>query len=184
MHVGRKIQYLRSKNGIYISRVADYLKISDKEYMDIENGTYVPNDEILEKIASLYGVDVTSLKNDNKIVLFSHGNKIKELEAKKERIRLRSYTRRWIKFWLIISQIVVVGSIYGLLEPIYGNPQALGALFYLIISIPLSVAAFNVLNHAKSRNELVATGILSLIFVSFIGGVMMLTVSDDKFIEN
>lgn len=43
MHVGRKIQYLRAENNHHIFQVAEYLKISPKALMDIENGTTTPS---------------------------------------------------------------------------------------------------------------------------------------------
>lgn len=86
MHVGRKIQYLRAENNHHTSQVAEYLKISPKVLMDIENGTTTPSDEILDKIALLYRVEVDSLKNDdNKIVLSSSKKKTSEVKPKKKR---------------------------------------------------------------------------------------------------
>lgn len=185
MHVGRKNQYLRAENNHHISQVAEYLKISPKALMDIENGTTTPSDEILDKIALLYRVEVDSLKNDdNKIVLSSSKKKTSEVKPKKKEIHLRSYTRRWIKFWLIIAQFAIVGALYAILEPNIGNPGALGSILYLLISIPLMIIAFINLNKAKSRSDLVGIGIVTLIFVSFIAGVMMLTLNDDKFVED
>lgn len=88
MNIGRKIQFLRAKHNYYIYLVAEYLGINDKEYMDIECGKVNPSEEIIRKIASLYGVKEESLtSDDNKIVIISSK---KEQNLNNKQVHLRN----------------------------------------------------------------------------------------------
>lgn len=55
---------------------------------------------------------------------------------------------------------------------------------YLIFPIVLGIFALRKLNTAKSCEELKCWGILSIFFVSTLGGIFMLCVKDDEFAGN
>ena len=56
--------------------------------------------------------------------------------------------------------------------------------FYLVYPVILGIFAIKKLDNAKSTSELKTWGILSMFFVSTLGGIFMLCVRDDELSEN
>ena len=51
---------------------------------------------------------------------------------------------------------------------------------YLIYPIILGIFAYKAIDHAKSKNELLTWGILSLVLVSLLGGLFMILIPDNE----
>ncbi|WP_406618125.1 hypothetical protein ACJA27_00935 [Mycoplasmopsis lipophila] len=55
-------------------------------------------------------------------------------------------------------------------------------LCWLIIPVIVGILALQTINKAKSRKDLTSMGIITLLFCSLVGGILMLCVNDDEFI--
>ena len=56
--------------------------------------------------------------------------------------------------------------------------------FYLILPIVFGVITIKKLDTVLIRGEIIPWGVLSIIFVSQVGGILVLCMSDDHFREN
>ena len=54
----KRLKELRIKNSISISKLVDYLNISEKKYISYENGTYIPSIKELSMLAKLYNTSI------------------------------------------------------------------------------------------------------------------------------
>ena len=52
--------------------------------------------------------------------------------------------------------------------------------FYLIYPIILGIYAYKMIDNAKKKDDLILWGILSIVFVSILGGVFMLLIPDEE----
>ncbi|MGP1451405.1 MAG: hypothetical protein ACTTJO_01370 [Metamycoplasmataceae bacterium] len=55
-------------------------------------------------------------------------------------------------------------------------------LCWLIIPVIVGILALQTINKAESRKDLTSMGIITLLFCSLVGGILMLCVNDDEFI--
>lgn len=92
---------------------------------------------------------------------------------------------RKIKKWLIIGCILTpLFSAASILPASNYSYFSLLALFEYFITIPFCCCAISCAKNAKKRDDMVKWGVVSLIFVSWIGGLIMLTTSDDAFMDS
>lgn len=54
----KRLKELRIKNSISISKLVDYLNISEKKYISYENGTSIPSIKELSMLAKLYNTSI------------------------------------------------------------------------------------------------------------------------------
>ena len=57
-------------------------------------------------------------------------------------------------------------------------------LFWAIVPLVVGIIALNKLNSAKSKDDLVAMGIITIFFCSLLGGIFMLLITDDELQRN
>ncbi len=57
-------------------------------------------------------------------------------------------------------------------------------LFWAIFPLVVGIIALNKLNSAKSKDDLVAMGIITIFFCSLLGGIFMLLITDDELQRN
>lgn len=92
---------------------------------------------------------------------------------------------RKIKKWLIIGCILTpLFSAASILPASNYSYFSLLALFEYFITIPFCCCAISCAKNAKKRDDMVKWGVVSLIFVSWIGGLIMLTTSDGAFMDS
>ena len=73
----------------------------------------------------------------------------------------------------IFSPLIIAGSAYAALK--------LYSLFFLLLYfpiIPICIVTLQNIKHSKDKNEVVSSGVLSMLFVSFIGGILILAIND------
>ena len=56
--------------------------------------------------------------------------------------------------------------------------------FWMIIPLVVGIIALNKIKTAKTKNDLVAMGVVTLIFCSLLGGIFMLCISDQDLANN
>lgn len=53
--------------------------------------------------------------------------------------------------------------------------------FWLIFPLVVGILALNKINNAKSKEDLTAMAVLTILFCSFLGGILMLCIPDTEF---
>ncbi|MGI6644177.1 MAG: hypothetical protein ACOX28_00190 [Bacilli bacterium] len=104
-----------------------------------------------------------------------------ELEPTQTRKVLNDKKLRSIKVWQIIgcilTPIIVIGNLTSTLEY-----YAFYFLFIYALTIPLTMLAIRASRKSEKPKDLILFGVLSLIFVSIIGGIIMLAVKEKDYI--
>lgn len=179
MTIGKKIKLCRKKKGLSQEDLANILGVSRQAVQKWEVGTSQPD---LSNVILLSGVFNVStdylLKDSNEEVK----NNNEEVEPIKETAKsINSHRIKVIKIWLIIgAALTPLVSCGSFLRNQY-RPEAVFFLLLFLVTIPLCIIAINKCKKAKTHNELIAIGIISLIFVSVIGGILILSTSDNYF---
>ncbi len=74
MEIGKKLRTLRAEKGFTQEKIADLLKIPQATYSNLENNKGKLDLKLIEKIASVYEIDVLDILSDEKLV-FNQKNK-------------------------------------------------------------------------------------------------------------
>ncbi|WP_310559147.1 helix-turn-helix transcriptional regulator [Flavobacterium sp.] len=74
MEIGKKLRTLRAEKGFTQEKIADLLKIPQATYSNLENNKGKLDLKLIEKIASVYEIDVLDILSDEKFV-FNQKNK-------------------------------------------------------------------------------------------------------------
>ena len=87
-----------------------------------------------------------------------------------------------IKVFMIIGMAATPLSMVSSLYSVF--PDSLFCLFgllYYAVSIPLGILFLRKLRKAKSKDEIVSSGVLTLLFVNLIAGILILCMSPAQF---
>ena len=74
MEIGKKLRTLRAEKGFTQEKIADLLKIPQATYSNLENNKGKLDLNIIEKIATIYEIDMLDILSDDKLV-FNQKNK-------------------------------------------------------------------------------------------------------------
>jgi transcriptional regulator with XRE-family HTH domain len=74
MEIGKKLRTLRAEKGFTQEKIADLLKIPQATYSNLENNKGKLDLKLIEKIATVYDIDVLDILSDEKFV-FNQKNK-------------------------------------------------------------------------------------------------------------
>lgn len=115
--------------------------------------------------------------------------KVTQNEEPKQSIKIQYIKRlnrnklNHIKAWLIVGCILSPLAFSGSLLPTVGyyTYYALFGLFLYCVTIPLCAYAIHKCSYATKKSELIGVGVVSLILVSFIGGLLILTLNEGHF---
>lgn len=187
MTLGEKIQLSRKKKGMSQEDLANLLNVSRQAVQKWESGASTPELSKLVEMSNLFEVSIDWLVKD---ALEIKNETIKEAEAepnKEERAAARILDRgtyKVIKVWIIIGMILTPLMFTGQFFLNNPNPSPfafLGLLEYAI-TIPLGIVTIRKLKTAGLKGPLIGWGIVTMLFVSFLGGLLILCIKDNKFI--
>ena len=178
--IGQNLENARAERGCSIEDLAEWTGIAKEEIQLFEKGAKSLDPQSLDSICKALNVAPESIigRKEQPSPVKLQGKPI----ALTPHLRKKKYTT--IKVWLIIgcilTPLVVAGSIIG--SPDTMNP-AVGyiALALYALTIPLCIWALKRCRKATSRNDLITPGVVSLLFVSLIGGILLLATKDSDF---
>ena len=180
MKLNEKIQFARKKTGISINDFASLLNVNLSLAQDWESGKSVPDSNTLLKISNLLDVPLDFLKDDG-VVSGTTSQKPVTTTTTTSTKRLTEERFKSIKVWLIIGAILSPLSFASSFS--WLGIFCLPFLVLYGLTIPLCVGAINCARNAKGKQDMVNWGVLSVIFLSLIGGIIMLTTPDSCFVE-
>lgn len=157
--IAKNITYLRKKNKLTQSELADKLFYSNKAISKWERGDSLPDAEMLKKIADYFEVSISYLFEDHNFK--DEDEKVFDAEIKKK--------EKWIKiiFVLIIfiTIILVIESSLLSIASIYDSFEKYAALLFIIPGIVLTIFIINlILGRSKYNRGLIVLFIWSLSF--------------------
>ena len=157
--IARNITYLRKRNNLTQSELADKLYYSNKAISKWERGDSLPDAEMLKEIADFFGVSVSYLFEEHDFK--AEDEKIFDSEIKKK--------EKWIKiiFILMIFTAIIAVLEFALLSfrSIYDSVEKYSALLFIIPFISLTIFIINlVLGKSKFNRSLLILFFWSLSF--------------------
>jgi transcriptional regulator with XRE-family HTH domain len=76
MNIGTKLRTLRAEKGYTQEKIADLLKIPQASYSNLENNKGKLDLNMVEKIASIYDIDILDILKDEGYTFFNQKNKV------------------------------------------------------------------------------------------------------------
>lgn len=157
--IARNITYLRKRNNLTQSELADKLYYSNKAISKWERGDSLPDAAMLKEIADFFQVPVSYLFEEHDFK--EEDEKIFDAEIKKKEV--------WIKiiFILIIFATIIIVLEAALLSirSIYDSVEKYAGLLFIIPSIPLLTLFINlILGKSKYNRTLLVLFFWSLSF--------------------
>lgn len=178
--IGQNLENARTERGCSIEDLAEWTGIAKEEIQLFEKGSKSIDPQSLDSICKALNVAPESIigRKEQPSPVKLQGKPI----ALTPHLRKKKYTT--IKVWLIIgcilTPLVVAGSIIG--SPDTMNPTVgYIALALYALTIPLCIWALRRCRKATDKNKLITPGVVCFIFVSFIGGIIMLATKDSDF---
>ena len=201
MTLGEKIKIGRKKNNLSKEDFAGILNISLDTVDSIENDEFIPETNKLKEISNVLEISLDYLLKDNvktsKIENLTEENRAPEDKKEEKQInvpksvekvnhnsivhekRIKENKYNVIRIWMIIGTVltplVLGSSMIGL------GPYSVICLAFYGITIPLCIYVLRILKSARSRNDLIEWGILSLFLISIVGGILILILKDEDF---
>lgn len=131
-----------------------------------------------EKIVNKDHQEEKSVENKNVVTC----DKIKIQDLQNTNTKKRENKFEVIKIFIILGTILTPVSIG--VSMIKVTPYFYIGLIYYLVTIPLGALTIKKLYAAKSKNDVIIYGILCMLFCSFIGGILILCLSDNSFNTN
>jgi transcriptional regulator with XRE-family HTH domain len=75
MEIGKKLRTLRAEKGFTQEKIADLLKIPQATYSNLENNKGKLDLKLIEKIASIYEIDVVDILKEDGLTFYNQKNK-------------------------------------------------------------------------------------------------------------
>ena len=184
MTLGEKIRLNRKKKGMSQEDLANLLNVSRQAVQKWESGASTPELDKLVEISNVFEVSMDWLTKDIEAKSETVIQEPMKESITKPKILDRG-TYRLIKVWIIIGIIFTPLMFTGqfFLNNPTQSPFALFGLLMFAITIPLGVTTIHRLKIARSKSPLIGWGIVTMIFVSFIGGLLILCLHSNKFVE-
>lgn len=186
MNLNDKIRNERIKNNFSLEEFASLLGVCTQIVQEWELGTIVPSPRELSKISSTLNVSIDSFQEDT-IDNFQNESEIcnekvddnlnqvdNSLFSIKENY-MKPNEMRSCKIWLIIGAVLTPLFVGGAYTRNAYKPESLYFLLLYLITIPLCCITISKLKKGKTRSEVKPWGIVSLFFVSLIGGILILS---------
>lgn len=183
MELGEKIQLARKKKAMSQEDLANLLNVSRQAVQKWESGATQPEIGKLVQISNMLDVSLDYLLKDIKEetkVENKNGEEVIIKEEKKRRLNKDKFTS--IKIWLIVGCVLSPLALGGSMLNTLGAFSYLALIWYAL-NIPLCVITIRKLKEARSRDDFSTLAVINLVFVSFIGGILMLTIKDVDFVE-
>ena len=182
MELSEKIQLARKKKALSQEDLANLLNVSRQAVQKWESGATQPEISKLVAISNILDVSLDWLLKDIEQKEEAKIEKQETSTSTSSNKKISARKLKAIKAWLIVGCILTPIS-YGSSLVSLGYYSLIALAFYGV-TIPVCVNAIKRCRNAHSRSELIGFGVVSLIFVSMIGGILMLAVSDNDFIDS
>ena len=192
MNLGDKIQICRKKKGMSQEDLAYLLNVSRQAVQKWESGGSTPELDKLVRMSNIFEVSLDWLIKDANEQKAPQANfegvaqvvsnpVANSIIAENSHIDVHRFNS--IRFWLIFGAVLGPLMYGGTFTLNTYNPAALLCLLLYGLTIPFCVTAINKVKHSKKPSDYVGWGVVCLIFVSFIGGILMLTTKDSHYIK-
>ena len=187
MKLGEKIQLLRKKRGWSQEELANVLNVSRQSVQKWETDSSTPEVDKLVQISDIFGVTLDYLLKNNDV---EENKEVKQettvtpkTENVFEPVKTIIYEENGMeesritacKVWLIIGAVLTPLSAGGSFLSSVQSPFALLFLLLYAVTIPLCCFAIKAIKTAKNKNDVIGWGVVSLVFVSLIGGILILS---------
>lgn len=190
LEIGRRIAKLRKERGFTQKDLADFLGVTDKAVSRWESGAGNPDISLLPKLAKLLGTTtdyLLSAQTDSTpfAAEFSKGSLSTESGDNKEK-PLRIFSTL-AKAFVVLGAVVRCGVLFALSLVFRNAPR--GETYYILaiclsaIDAVLCCVTFAQVDKATSKNQLIAIGILNLIFCGGPSGVFLFCIPKREFYE-
>ena len=186
MTLGEKIQLCRKKKGLSQEDLANLLNVSRQAVQKWESDAAKPELSKIVEISNVFDVSTDYLLKgieEKDITTIQNNERNDNLYTKQESPSIKHLEKgryKAIKVWMIIGCVLTPMFAGGSYLNNQYKPEALLFLLLYLVTIPLCVLALNKCKKAQSQSELIAFGVVCALFVSFIGGILMVS-SGDKF---
>ena len=191
MALGEKIQNCRKKKGLSQEDLANILNVSRQAVQKWESGASQPELSKIIQLSNILDVSTDFLLKDVSQVETKADFKVTETRVSEPEIARVVYSKhldpkrlKTIKVWMIIGCVLTPMSAGGSYLNNQYKPEALLFLLLYFVTIPLCIAAISRCKKAEKQSDLVSLGVVCALFVSFIGGIIMLSSGDKFFIED
>ena len=176
--IGKNLKDVRKQKGFSVDDLASQTGIAKEIILKYENGDESLNIHALISICETLRVSsdvILCLRQDSS----SEGIQKKDKEASRLKSRKYSTFKAWLIIGCILTPLAIGGSIIGASQG--QDLTGLIALALYVICIPLCFLVLRQCREATNRYDLIAPGIISLFFVSIIGGLLLFFAKDDDF---
>lgn len=177
--IGKNLKDVRRQKGFSVDDLASQTGIAKEILLKYENGDESLNIHAMISICETLRVSsdvILCLRQDSS----SEGIQKKDKEASR-RMKRREYStfKAWLIIGCILTPLAIGGSIIGASQG--QDLTGLIALALYVIWFPLCFLVLRQCREATNRYDLIAPGIISLFFVSIIGGLLLFFAKDDDF---
>lgn len=193
MKMFAKIQLARKKKGLSQEELADKLNVSRQAVQKWESGASQPEISKLVQISEILNVSLDYLlKNE---ITPEQSQTSEKSETEKNNFENRSEPtnsvydetyalkrKKAIKVWMIIGIVLTPLATGGSFLDNGRNPWAMWFLLLYLVTIPLGCLAIHSVYSSNCKSKTIKYGVLSLIFVSFIAGILILSTQEKAYI--
>ena len=160
--ISKNICELRKRANLTQAELADKLNYSNKAISKWERGESLPDPEMLEKIATLFNVDINYLFKEH---VFSKLSEEQECTLKKKELRIQ------VLFVITVCTIVLtlLFSLFGSLIELIPEASNYGIYLFIIPLLPISVFLVNlVIGRTKYNIVLLSLAVWTLAIAFYI----------------
>lgn len=182
-NIGERIASLRKKRGFTQKDLGDFLGVTDKAISRWESGYGNPDITILPKLARLLGTTTDYL-------LSGEGPSSSENNSQKP---CKDSNRKPLRVLMTLGKVfTVLGAVFFCLmlvifsiPPFMAGQYALfvASIIFIAIDSLICLLTFDVLHKAKTKKDVIAIGVISLLFCFGVGGVLILCIPEREFYE-
>lgn len=182
-NIGERIASLRKKRGFTQKDLGDFLGVTDKAISRWESGYGNPDITILPKLAKLLGTATDYL-------LSGQGTSSIEDNSQKPQVDLN---RKPLRVLMTLGKVfTVLGAVFFCLLlvifsiPLFGAGRYalfIASIIFSVIDSLICLLTFDVLRKAKTKKDVIAIGVISLLFCFGVGGVLILCIPEREFYE-
>ena len=184
MSLGEKIKLCREQRGMSQEELASALGVDLATLASYEDDSLSPTPDKLASLCEVFGVTLGWLL---------------EKDGPKESLKEPTYASIphdeassgprgsgvpfvLVKVFLIIGMVSSPLSMtYSLFTVLGANAFCLLGLLYYAVTIPLGLATMRKIRTAKSKDETISFGVLTLLFVNLVAGILILCMNASQF---
>ena len=182
MELGDKIRLCREQKGMSQEELAASLGVDLATIASYEDNSITPTPDKLASLCEVFGVTLGWLleKDEPKETHEPVYASIPHEESSPSQSGGVPYVL--IKVFMIIGMAATPLSMVSSLYTVFPDSLfCLLGLLYYAVSIPLGLLFLRKVRKAKSKDEIISSGVLALLFVNLIAGILILCMSPAQF---